>query len=62
MWAAEDTEQKTIHVHHLSFYLLIYLERAVGIEPTQSAWKAEVLPLNYARTCNNRSQKMNIKL
>jgi hypothetical protein len=21
----------------------------VGIEPTQSAWKAEVLPLNYAR-------------
>jgi hypothetical protein len=21
----------------------------VGIEPTQSAWKAEVLPLNYTR-------------
>jgi hypothetical protein len=21
----------------------------MGIEPTQSAWKAEVLPLNYAR-------------
>jgi hypothetical protein len=22
----------------------------MGIEPTQSAWKAEILPLNYART------------
>ncbi len=26
-----------------------YLERAAGIEPASSAWKAEVLPLNYAR-------------
>ncbi len=25
------------------------LERAAGIEPAPSAWKAEVLPLNYAR-------------
>ena len=25
------------------------LERVVGIEPTSSAWKAEVLPLNYTR-------------
>ncbi len=25
------------------------LERAMGIEPTSSAWKAEVLPLNYTR-------------
>ena len=25
------------------------LERVMGIEPTQSAWKAEVLPLNYTR-------------
>ena len=24
-------------------------KRAMGIEPTLSAWKAEVLPLNYAR-------------
>jgi hypothetical protein len=24
-------------------------ERVMGIEPTQSAWKAEVLPLNYTR-------------
>ena len=26
------------------------LERAAGIEPASSAWKAEVLPLNYTRT------------
>ena len=25
------------------------MERAMRIELTQSAWKAEVLPLNYAR-------------
>ena len=25
------------------------MERAAGIEPASSAWKAEVLPLNYAR-------------
>ena len=25
------------------------LERVAGIEPASSAWKAEVLPLNYAR-------------
>jgi hypothetical protein len=24
-------------------------ERVMGIEPTLSAWKAEVLPLNYTR-------------
>ncbi len=24
-------------------------KRAAGIEPARSAWKAEVLPLNYAR-------------
>ncbi len=25
------------------------MEQVMGIEPTQSAWKAEILPLNY--TC-----------
>ena len=29
--------------HHL------ILERVKGIEPSRSAWKAEVLPLNYTR-------------
>ena len=28
---------------------LILLERVMGIEPTSSAWEAEVLPLNYTR-------------
>ena len=28
---------------------LANLERVMGIEPTSSAWKAEVLPLNYTR-------------
>ena len=28
------------------------MERAMGIEPTTSAWKAEVLPLNYTRVHN----------
>ncbi len=27
------------------------MERATGIEPAYSAWKADVLPLNYARLC-----------
>ena len=27
----------------------LLLERMMGIEPTRSAWKAEVLPLNYIR-------------
>jgi hypothetical protein len=26
-----------------------HMERVMGIEPTLSAWKAEVLPLNYTR-------------
>jgi hypothetical protein len=26
----------------------------MGIEPTSSAWKAEVLPLNYARIFKNK--------
>ncbi len=30
--------------------LKLVLERVMGIEPTSSAWEAEVLPLNYTRT------------
>jgi hypothetical protein len=30
------------------------LERAMGIEPTCEAWKASVLPLNYARCRTKR--------
>tara|TARA_Y100001968_G_scaffold209143_1_gene192241 strand:+ start:153 stop:332 length:180 start_codon:yes stop_codon:yes gene_type:complete len=32
--------------------MIIKIKRAAGIEPASSAWKAEVLPLNYARTIN----------
>ncbi len=28
------------------------MERVMGIEPTSSAWEAEVLPLNYTRAAN----------
>lgn len=31
------------------------LERVMGIEPTPSAWKAEVLPLNYTRLTNRQA-------
>ena len=34
----------------------------MGIEPTPSAWKAEVLPLNYTRTKDNRKQTQMICL
>ncbi len=40
------------------------MERVVGIEPTPSAWKAEVLPLNYTRlpaltpACRDRPAKL----
>jgi hypothetical protein len=29
----------------------VYMERVMGIEPTQSAWEADILPLNYTRMC-----------
>src|SRR5579862_4036837 len=32
------------------------LERVMGIEPTSSAWKAEVLPLNYTRLTDVASE------
>ena len=31
------------------------LERVEGIEPSQSAWKADVLPLNYTRARSSLS-------
>ncbi len=34
--------------------MFLCLERVIGIEPTSSAWKAEVLPLNYTRLAFNR--------
>ena len=37
------------------------LERVAGVEPAPSAWKAEVLPLNYTRTSTNPSHSLNRK-
>tara|TARA_B100000579_G_scaffold136932_1_gene111066 strand:- start:267 stop:398 length:132 start_codon:yes stop_codon:yes gene_type:complete len=38
-------------------------KRAAGIEPASSAWKAEVLPLNYARANKRISpEKWNIHI
>lgn len=33
------------------------VERVMGIGPTQSAWKADILPLNYTRTDSNYAVK-----
>jgi hypothetical protein len=35
------------HLHSVA--AAVFMERVMGIEPTSSAWKAEVLPLNYTR-------------
>ena len=32
------------------------MERVMGIEPTRSAWKADVLPLNYTREATNHAR------
>ena len=36
------------------------MERATGVEPASSAWKAEVLPMNYARVWSGR-QDLNLR-
>ena len=48
MWASDIISIQP-HKHQPGVSLLPPMERAMGIEPTSSAWKAEVLPLNYAR-------------
>ena len=37
-------------------HILNLVERVMGIGPTQSAWKADVLPLNYTRKLETRHQ------
>ncbi len=32
------------------------LERVMGIEPTYSAWEADVLPLNYTRSLRLKTE------
>jgi hypothetical protein len=43
MWAIHLASSKAALAHPSN------MERVMGIEPTSSAWKAEVLPLNYTR-------------
>ncbi len=38
-----------VRSNQLSYRPILIMERVMGIEPTTSAWKAEVLPLNYTR-------------
>jgi hypothetical protein len=38
-----------VYFHCFSFQKVIVFKRAAGIEPASLAWKANVLPLNYAR-------------
>jgi hypothetical protein len=38
-----------VRSNQLSYRPIMFLERVKGIEPSSSAWKAEVLPLNYTR-------------
>ena len=45
-------------------FIIYNMERVMGIEPTTSAWKAEVLPLNYTRAIHSPSEQfinLNIK-
>jgi hypothetical protein len=38
-----------VRSNQLSYRPIFYMERVMGIEPTTTAWKAVVLPLNYTR-------------
>ena len=38
------------------------IKRAAGIEPASSAWKAEVLPLNYARSRTEELLNVGVKI
>ena len=38
-----------VRSNQLSYRPIFIMERVKGIEPSSSAWKAEVLPLNYTR-------------
>jgi hypothetical protein len=48
MWAGKQTKEQIL-LFNLAPKLAPEVERVSGIEPPPSAWKAEVLPLNYTR-------------
>ena len=39
----------SIQLSYAPTYIVIFLERVKGIEPSQLAWKARTLPLSYTR-------------
>jgi hypothetical protein len=45
--SGENDLQRFLGVHGIP--RIDAVERVMGIEPTSSAWEAEVLPLNYTR-------------
>jgi hypothetical protein len=45
----DKTSKRSLISAGLELDALEPMERVMGIEPTPSAWKAEVLPLNYTR-------------
>ncbi len=49
LFTATAVQQSSHDLHQPHQGLAIQLERVAGIEPASSAWKAEVLPLNYTR-------------
>ena len=46
------TKEVLYRLSYMSLITFVFLERVAGIEPASSAWKAEVLPLNYTRALN----------
>ena len=47
----DRTSDGGVKVLCLTTWLRLYMERITGIEPASSAWKADILPLNYIRMC-----------
>jgi hypothetical protein len=46
----KDVLYRLSYVGFVQSQAVLPMERVMGIEPTPSAWKAEVLPLNYTRS------------
>ena len=42
----------------LSYRRIVYVERVMGIEPTQSAWKAEILAIELHPHFVNQFQRL----
>ena len=44
-----------VRSNQLSYRPIMDMERVKGIEPSSTAWKAVVLPLNYTRKINSKT-------